>query len=86
MTNGSVWSNPLLAGAVPGAGPGLRSNIPGAVPVPSVSAGGFAPVGVPPEQVSSTAGTSGVGGTFAGVAPLAAAARAFARSGGDPLE
>ena len=38
-SSGGVWSNTFLAGAVPGAGPGLESSIPGTVPVPSVSAG-----------------------------------------------
>ena len=61
MTSGSIWSNPLLAGAVPGAGPGLGSSIPGSVPVPSVFAGASASGGVPPVQGSFTAGTSGVG-------------------------
>ena len=37
-----------MAGAVPGAGSGLGSSIPGAVPVPSVSAGASASGGVPP--------------------------------------
>ena len=61
-SSGSVWSNPLLAGVVPCAGPGLGSSIPEAVQVPSVSAGASALGGVPPVQGSSTAGTSGVGG------------------------
>ena len=61
-SSGSVWSKPLLAGAVPGAGPGMRSSIPGTVPVPSVSAGTYSSGGVPPVQGSSTTGTSGVGG------------------------
>ena len=43
-SSGSVWSHPLLAGA----GPGLGSSIPGAVPVSSVSAGASASGGVPP--------------------------------------
>ena len=60
-SSGRVWSNPLLAGAVPGAGTGLGSSIPGAVPVPSVSAVTSASGGVPPVRGSSTAGTSGVG-------------------------
>ena len=53
-----------LAGAyaVPRAGPGMGSSIPGAVPVPSVSAGASALGGVPPVQGSSTTGPSGVGG------------------------
>ena len=61
-SSGSVWSNPLLAGAVPSAGLGLGSSFPGVVPVPSVSAGTSALGGVPPVQGSSTTGTSGVGG------------------------
>ena len=61
-SGGGVWSNTLLAGAVPRAGPGMGSSIPGAVPVPSVSAGASASGGVPPVQGSSTTGPSGVGG------------------------
>ena len=60
-SSGSVWSTPLLAGAVPSAGPGLGSGIPGVVPVPFVSAGASASGGVPPVQGSSTASTSRVG-------------------------
>ena len=58
----AVWSNTFLAGAVPGAGPGLGSSIPGGVPVPSVSAGASASDEVPPVRRSSTTGLSGVGG------------------------
>ena len=47
-SSGDVWSNTFLAGAVPGAGPGMGSSIPGAVPVPSVSAGASASGGGPP--------------------------------------
>ena len=61
-SSGGVWSNTFLAGAVPGAGPGLGSSIPGAVPVPSVSAGASVSVGVPPARGSSTTGPFGVGG------------------------
>ena len=59
--SGGIWSNTFLAGAVPGAGPGLGSSIPGAVPVPSVSAGASALGGVPPVRGSSTTGLSGMG-------------------------
>ena len=61
-SSGGIWSNTLLAGPVPGAGPGLASRIPGAVPAHSVSAGASALGGVLPVQGSSTTGPSGVGG------------------------
>ena len=61
-SSGGVWSNTFLAGSVPGAGPGLGSSLPEAVPVPSVSAGASTSGGVPLVRGSSTTGPSGVGG------------------------
>ena len=77
-SSGGVWSNTFLAGAVPGAGPGLGSSLPGAVPVPSVFAGSSASGGVPPVR-GLPLPVCLCGGTFTGVAPLEAVSRAFAR-------
>ena len=51
-----------MAGVVAGAGPGLGSSIPRAVPVPTVSAGASASSGVSPVRGSSTTSSSGVAG------------------------